>query len=118
MPATDVQPTKTKLSQEERIALQSLAGNPGYAALLRLMEMACILQDSAVMSVPVEEERKIIAEQRVAVAKWAFFSEVRKQVEFEIGELEPDGNNGAPTPQGGEEPIENILSAFPASSDL
>lgn len=83
------------MGDEERLALQALATSPGYNVLMDLMETQCILQDAAVMSVPVEEEKKIVAEQRVAVAKWEFFASLKKQIEFELGELKGEAQQGA-----------------------
>lgn len=80
-------PTQTTLAKDERSALLQMAQGGGYPVLLRIMEMACILQDNKLISVEAADEKQIIAEQHIAVAKWEFFDFIQKQVQNEIHEF-------------------------------
>lgn len=80
-------PIATVLSESDRASLLQMVRGSGYAVLLRIMEMRCILQDNALIATPTEDHNKIVAEQHKAVAKWQFLAEVQKQVAAEIEAL-------------------------------
>lgn len=76
-----------QMSSRDRTDLMQLSHQPGFGVLLRMMEVQCIAQDAALMQVDPSDERKVLAEHRVAVAKWEFFTKIKEQIEYQVREL-------------------------------
>jgi hypothetical protein len=80
-------PAKTTLSQGKRQALLQIVNTQGYAVILELLEMECVLQDATLMGIDPADEKKVLAEHRVGIAKWELFAEIQRQIEHEVKEL-------------------------------
>ena len=75
---------KDALTSRQRAALVSIRHAEGYEALLDLIEMCCIEQETRLINAEVSDTEKILAEHRMAKAFWQIFQGVQKKVEVEI----------------------------------
>lgn len=86
-PADYVRSEKTfssgQLTSVQRGDLFQLTKHPGYTALLDLMEMLCIAQETNLVNVPVTEEKAVLAEHRMSKAFWQIFTGLQKRVQNE-----------------------------------
>lgn len=73
-----------RLSPAQRSALLQIRYTPGYEAILDVMEMACIEQETRLINVEVDKPETIVAEHRMAKAFWQVFTAVQKKIEAEI----------------------------------
>jgi hypothetical protein len=75
---------KDQLSSRGRAGLVSIRHSDGYEALLDLMEMCCVEQETRLINVEVENTEKVVAEHKMSKAFWQVFVGLQKKVEVEI----------------------------------
>ena len=73
-----------EITQQDRAALQDLVHRPGYAVLLRLMEIDCRLQDATLLAVPLNDSEHALGQWHVCVATWGFFGRIDAKVRAEV----------------------------------
>ncbi len=73
----------TALTIQQRGDIFAIRNSPGYAALLDLMEMTCIAQETNLVNAPVTEPANVLAEHALSKAFWQIFVSFQKKVEAE-----------------------------------
>lgn len=74
---------KVQLTPAQRGDLFTLRQSPGFTALLDMMEMACVEQESNLINVPATEPDTVLAEHRLSKAFWQVFIHFQKKVQIE-----------------------------------
>lgn len=86
--------TEIEIPPEEKEHLAQLAMDPRYAAVLNVMERACIELDTALINVSTGDPEAILGAHAVSKAGWLFFVYVQRQVQNALyartGEEEPE----------------------------
>jgi hypothetical protein len=86
-----VKPLELALTNDQRMQLMATAQSPGYLILLKLMETICIMQEIKNSDIEPGDEKKIVAEHGITVAKWEMFKAVQEQVAKEVEAVSQQG---------------------------
>lgn len=71
----------------DRLALLQIAQTPGWRVLLDLMETECLAQEATLVNADPADEKKVLAQHKIAKASWVFFVKLQQRVAFEISEI-------------------------------
>jgi hypothetical protein len=86
----------------DAIELQRTVNSRGWDVALDLMEMCVIEADTSLVNCPVEDEKKILGQHKVAKAAWTFFVEFQKKIKVEVEKAllhDVDANTPPPAPK-------------------
>lgn len=90
--------TDIKLTPDQIVQLARLSLDPGYQALLDLMEASCISIDTALVNASPGQPEEVLGAHAVSRAAWLFFTYVQKQVAYAYNSRASDAENEAPRP--------------------
>lgn len=98
------------LDDQDRQKLMQMAQQGGYKVLLRMMEAHCIKQDITLQQIDAADEKRVLAEHRIAKGMWDFFSAIQKQVQQEVDTYMGDNDEGDDQPNAEDREIAQIVN--------
>jgi hypothetical protein len=78
---------RSQLTGAQRAALYRLSELPEYQALLDVIEMACVEQDTRLINTDAANPEAVLTEHRMSKAFWQIFVAIQKKVEYEREEF-------------------------------